>query len=437
MARARAFSIPHSARSAECAINRRVRRWLAAEMRHLQRAIAVQAQACQADRYRKHFGSFGHVCMLIFHGLAGDQSLRQSYAAFALCRSLVDLAGLAAAGDDALAISFSQFAASSTSRPAALLTGLIPGLVARVRRLSTPDSQFIPPDLRIIDSTFLRISMKLARWVPHVTRSKRKSGVRVQVEYQPALDLPEYVLMTTAAHDCDGFDQLILNDPERLAALRGQTLAMDMGYYSHRRMAQLLLADVHWIVRRRSQANFEVKEDLPVQQLLPGMTFRITVLSEQRISLGSANNRAGKVLRGVRRIRAKVEPLPKAVRLGAHAHEYELLTDRWDLSAEEVVQMYLWRWQIELFFGWLKSHVRLPRLLGYSENAVELTVALAIIVHLLTILATHALGYTRRSPNVLRKLAWAYAQLSPDAVAPVAVPEQLTLQSLGPVRAPS
>ncbi len=435
MARARAKSIAHSAGRAQPGVNRRLRRWLAAELRALKPNIAVSAANSRADRYRKHFGSLAHACLLLFHGFSGNPSLRQSYEAFAGCPGLVAMAGLdTPSSDGQLAVSFSQFAESNTSRPAAFLAGLIPALLQRVRQGGlAADAQF-PPELRILDATFLGISMKLASWVPRTTRSKRKSGVRLQVQYAPALDLPEQFLITTNANDGPGMDQILLDDPTRLAALKGHTLVIDLGYYAHRRLARLRLADIHWVIRRHATATLTILEDLPVQQHLPGLDDgRITVLSDQRVRVGSPNNRDGKVLRDLRLVTARVKPLAKAARLGAQPVVYELLTDRWDLSPAEVVQLYLWRWQIELFFRWLKSHVRLPRILGYSQNAVELTVALAIIVHLLTVLAARALGLGRRSPALIRRLAWAFAQTTPAHLnAEPELPTQLPLTGLDP-----
>ena len=68
---------------------------------------------------------------------------------------------------------------------------------------------------------------------------------------------------------------------------------------------------------------------------------------DQRVTVGSAKNQAGAVLPGLRLVTAAVAPKPAAARRGAKPVVYEILTDRWDLDALEVVQVYLWRWTIE------------------------------------------------------------------------------------------
>jgi Transposase DDE domain len=410
-------------------LNRRLRRFLAAELCRLRPIIAKSAKDSKADRYRKHFRAFSHACLLIFHGLSRAESLHQSYSAFASCEGLVALSGLALPtkpsasepsrepSDQGLAVSYSQFAASNSTRPAAFLAGLIPTLVLRVRQSGQLAAAGFPPELHLFDSTFLRLSLVLSPWLPNRGPSDIP-GVKLHLQYAPTLDLPEHVLVSDShTSDREGFDQAILDDPLRLEGLRGQTIAIDLGYYGHVRFERLLAAEVHFVSRRLAQASYQVERDLPIQQPLPGLSAdlypeRIRVVSDQRISLGSALNSRGAVLQGLRLVTAEVCPLAKAARRGAKIVRYEILTDRWDLGAADVVQLYLWRWQIELFLRWLKSHVHLPRLLGYSPNAVALTVWLAVVVHLLTVLAALALGLARRSPTLLNQLPWALARLT-------------------------
>ena len=342
------------------------------------------------------------------------------------------ISGLARTPDpdeERLGVSFSEFADSNTTRQAGFLGGAVLSLIARVREAGQLRSSNFPEDLHLLDSTFLRLSLALAPWLPGHAGSE-VPGVRLQIQYAPALDLPEHVLITdTRTNDCQGLDQAILDNPHQLAQLKDQTLVVDLGYYSHARFARLVAACVHFVSRLNSQARVQIEADLPVQQSLPELDgHRITVLSDQRVTIGSPNNRAGALLKALRLVTSVVEPLPKATRHGAKPITYKVLTDRWNLDSIDVVRLYLWRWQIELFFRWLKSRVHLPRLLGYSRNAVELTVWLTLLVHLLSVLAAQAQGLTRRSPTLLSRLGLAISHLSPsDSDDPVPPPPtQLT-----------
>lgn len=409
-------SVPLPARS--FGLNRQLRRWLAAELRELRPVVEASAARCGAEHSRKHFTSYQHLCLLLFHGLSSHPSLHQSYEHFAACPGLVAASGLGCdAGTDRLGVSYSHLATSNGTRPTGVLVGVVSHLLARLRQDgggALPVGDPLLGSLVIQDSTFLRLSLRLAHWLPTL-RDPAGSGVRVQLWLHPRLDLPEVVQVTSIkVNDCQSWDQTVLGDPDRLATLGGQTLVVDLGYDSHERFTRLLAAGVHLVTRRHPQATITLAADHPIQPTLPDCDGgRITVVADHRITLGSPNNRAGAVLPGLRLVTADVLPQAKTGHRSPTPRRYEILTDRWDLTAAEVVQVYLWRWHIELFLRWLKGHLHLPRLLGYSENAVEASVWLTILVHLLTLLAARALGLTRRSPLLLARLAAAFQHLDP------------------------
>jgi hypothetical protein len=390
-----------------------LRRFLAGQLEQLESTIRRSAAQCGAERYRKHFDALGHTTLLLYHGLSGATSLRQSYSGISTCPGLLAQAGLLTADGEHLTVSYSQLAASNSSRPAAFLSGVLGALHAQVRALGPRRAGAPPADLCVIDSTFLHLSLALATWLP-VRRNPRQSGVQVLVAYTPALDLPEHFLISdTRTNDVQRLDQAILDDPVELAALAGRTLAIDLGFYSHARFARLRQAGVSFVSRLHHQARVAVVAEHPIQATLDGLpAARIQVGREAAITLGSPNNRAGAVLTGLRLVTATVTPSARAARRGDAAVTYTLVTDRWDLAAAEVVQLYLWRWEIELFFRWLKRILGALKLIGTSRNAVELSVALAIVVHLLLVLAAAALALPPRSVRLLALLPGALAYLS-------------------------
>ena len=344
--------------------------------------------------------------------------------------------GLGVAGDpDRLGVSYSQAAASNGTRPAAMLAGVVQHLIGRLRQagVDRPGGDPLLGSLVIQDSTFLRLSLRLAGWLPPLRRPAL-SGVRAQVWLHPSLDLPEVVDLTTVKlNDHSSWDRSVLGDPTRLAALAGQTLVVDLGYYRHTAFRDLVAAGVHVVTRRYPSTIITVEADRPIQPPLPDLDGgRITVIADQRVTLGTPATRTGVMLTGWRLVTADVTPRLRTGHRSPTPRRYEILTDRWDLTAAEVVQVYLWRWQIELFFRWLKHHLHLPRLLGYSENAVELSVWLAVLVHLLALLAARALGLPRRSPLLLARLTGAliHLDLSRDASPPAAA-TQLPLPGFG------
>ena len=359
------------------------------------------AEDNELERYRKHFHTRQHASLLLFHGLTQSPSLRQSYALIQGQQPILKACQLLTKQEE-ICVSYSQFAASNHSRDASFMQHLAHQLFAQVKKQGYQHKE-IRRDIRLLDSTCIKISPLLSSWADGF------SNLRLQVQHIPAQDMPERILLTNyRQNDCQGIDTLLLNDEENLHAQVGQTFVFDLGYYSHKRLQKMRKAGLHFVVRRHTQASIDVQEHLPVQASLPGFLNQpIQLLSDQRITLGSPNNRAGAVLPNLRLVSANVTRDKKVI-------TYQVITDRWDLTAHEVILFYLWRWEIELLFRWLKSHLCLEQLLGYTPNAIKLSIWLVIVTHLFTLLLSIAMNSAHRSALFLRQLLWAWAQLTHD-----------------------
>jgi Transposase DDE domain len=339
-------------------------------------AIAGAATVPGADKYRKRFTTWAHLWMLIEHGLSGGSSLRQSHARLATEPTLCASLGL----DDG--ISLSQLARSSTSRPIACAETVLANLlaVALQQPITDPTWQRLRPVLAI-DSTFIRLSAVLCPWSLHKGFTP---GVRIQTNFDVARQIPTRLGLSLA--DLNDHHALKQQD---LDALRGWTILIDRGYYGHQQFARLRQAGVSFITPRNDQAVSHVTATHPLPEARTTPQGDV-VLADQTITLGSPNNRAGAVLPGVRLITSR----------NAAGEEMALLTDRVDLTATEVCQLYRLRWQIELFFRFLKHQLGLLRPLGYSRQAVWLTVLLAAIIAVLLVLTD------RQRPHGMSRVSW-------------------------------
>jgi putative transposase len=97
-----------------------------------------------------------------------------------------------------------------------------------------------------------------------------------------------------------------------------------------------------------------------------------SVLSDQMVVLGATQNRAENYLLKV---------------IDSKGNELQLITNRFDLSAEDISEMYKSRWTIELFFKWIKQHLNIKKFYGQSEWAIQNQVVIALIVFCLHVLA--------------------------------------------------
>jgi hypothetical protein len=319
--------------------------------------LARAAATPGADRYRKHFPLRAHLGILLVHVLDGADSLRQTHARLA--------AGGFAGLDLPRGISFSQLARSSTSRDPTAVAGMLADLVATARGSTDPTWQALTR-VQVVDSSFLALSAKLSPWSQH---GKHAPGVRVQTGFDLASSIPAHLVLTLA----DTHDTTALRARD-LAALAGWTVVIDLGYYGHRLFAELHAAGVALICRLHPQAVYHVT----AEHAVPAITTPDgdVVLTDQTITLGSPNNRAGAVLPGLRLITSR----------NPRGEEQCFVTDRVDLAAADVVALYRKRWQIELFFRFLKHQLKLLRPLGHSRAAIWLGVLIAAIVAILLVL---------------------------------------------------
>jgi hypothetical protein len=321
--------------------------------------VAQASRTAGADRYRKHFPARAHLWILLLHVLNGRDSLRQTHAELAAAAGGWTRFGLPEG------ISRSQLARSSTSRPAACAEILFTAVVAAARGRHAADPAWRAlTNHQVVDSTFLRLSAKLAPWSRH---GNHAPGVRIQTGFDLAGAIPSTLRLTLT--DTADSTALLTWD---LSDLAGWTLVIDLGYYAHRSFARLREHGVSFLCRFHPQAFAQVTAEHPVDPT--ASADGDVVLSDQTITLGSPNNRRGAVLPGLRRV----------VSRNKAGVEQRFVTDRFDLTAAEVVALYRKRWQIELFFRWLKYQLKSLQPLGTSREAVWLGILIAATVAVLT-----------------------------------------------------
>ena len=85
--------------------------------------------------------------------------------------------------------------------------------------------------------------------------------------------------------------------------------------------------------------------------------------------------------------------------------EFSFLTNAFHLSSLEVADLYKNRWQIELFFKWLKQHLQIKRFWGTTENAVRIQISVAIIAYCLVAIVQHDMRLERSTYEVLQILS--------------------------------
>lgn len=343
----------------------------------------------QSDRYRKKFKAASHIWLLALHLATGSGSLRQTHTRFGAQAHLRKRLGLPQW------ISLSQLARSSTSRSPVALISLLAQLSARVRGKplfdSCADDEWKALNhVKAVDSTFIALSSKLSAWSVH---GSHKAGARIQCTLELASHIPQALCLTTAAtNDHSALWELgeqDLSGPE----WEGWTLIMDLGYYGHKQFSRLLSHGIHFLSKLHAQASYRVVQSRAFTQKQGWICAKDDeVLFDETVVLGSPNNRRGTVIEGVRLVTSR----------NPQGEECRFITSRHDLAAWEVVELYRRRWDIELFFRWLKRQLGGVRPLGYTREALWLTVLAAALVALLWLL----LDTLQPPPSGISRVAW-------------------------------
>jgi len=219
--------------------------------------------------------------------------------------------------------------------------------------------------VRLIDSTSLRLSSLSEGWA---TFSTDVFGAKAHIVYDPNADHPVYFAVTPAN----------VNDITAAKAMPiepGATYVYDLGYYDFGWWAKIDDAGCRFVTRLKKNTPFVVMAEKPVPQNSNVVSDRIGHLP-QRL----ANSRKNPLQVPVREIKVTIDT-GKTLRI---------VTNDLDAPADEIADLYKQRWQIELFFRWIKQTLRIKHFIGISENAVRIQIAVALIAYLILRLAQAA-----------------------------------------------
>jgi hypothetical protein len=212
--------------------------------------------------------------------------------------------------------------------------------------------------VRLIDSTGVRLSSLSEGWA---TFSADVFGAKAHIVYDPNADQPVYFAVTPAN----------VNDITAAKAMPiepGATYVYDLGYYDYGWWARLDDAGCRFVTR--------LKKNTP-----------ISVVKENRLPRNSNIVRDCIGHLPVRLANSRQNPLQVPVReitvIIDTGKQLRIVTNDLDAPAEEIACLYKQRWQIELFFRWVKQTLRIKHFIGVSENAVRIQIAVALIAFLI------------------------------------------------------
>ena len=218
--------------------------------------------------------------------------------------------------------------------------------------------------LYALDSTTIDLCLKLFPWADFRTS---KAAVKAHTVIDLRGAIPVMVTITTGkVHDVKALDSLQLP--------AGSIVVMDRAYLDFSRLSALVARKINFVVRAKDNMRYEVIQANTVLS-------DTGILSDELIKLVTYKSKMNypSALRRVAFFDAKSE------------RELVFLSNRIDLDATTIALIYKQRWQVELFFKWLKQNLVIKHFFGNSLNAVKLQIWIAICTYLIAVISHQSL----------------------------------------------
>ena len=276
-------------------------------------------------------------------------------------------------------VSRSTLADANESRDWRIYADFAQVLIKEARRLYAGERLATELDQTVyaLDATTIDLCLALFPWA----RFRRtKSAIKVHTLLDLNGSIPTFIRITPGTVN-------EMNILDELVAEPGSIYVMDRGYTDFKRLHRLHQDQAFFVIRGKQRLDFQRRyshhSDCP------------TIICDQTVVLrGPLSSK--RYPDALRRIRAKDPETGKRI---------TLLTNHFQLPAATVADLYRSRWRVELFFKWIKQHLRIKAFYGTSDNAVKTQIWIAISVYVLVAIVKKRLGLKRDLYTLLQILS--------------------------------
>ena len=237
--------------------------------------------------------------------------------------------------------------------------------IARPLHARDPIGVDLEQSLYALDSTTIDLCLSLFPWAKF---RRRKAAVKMHTLLDLHGNIPTFIRVTSGdVHDVNILDEIM---PEA-----GAFYVMDRGYIDFQRLYVFTLSSAFFVVRTKSNVLLQRRYSHPVDK-------STGVRSDQTVILTSFESAS-----------AYPDALRRVSYFDAETNKrLKFLTNNFVLPALTIAQIYKCRWQVELFFKWIKQHLRIKAFYGTSENAVKTQIWIAVSIYVLVAIVRKRLG---------------------------------------------
>ncbi len=274
----------------------------------------------------------------------------------------------------------STLADANESRDWRIFADFAQVLIAIARPLYADDPIGIDLDasLYAFDSTTIDLCLSLFPWAKF---RKHKGAVKMHTLLDLRGNIPTFIGITDGkVHDVNMLDEI---QPEA-----GAFYVMDRGYVDFERLYVFTLSAAFFVVRTKSNVLLQRRYSYPVDKTTG-------VRSDHTV-----------ILTAIDSVKAYPEQLRRISYLDVVTRKrFKFLTNNFTLPALTIALIYKSRWQVELFFKWIKQHLRIKAFYGASENAVKTQIWIAVSVYVLVAIVRKRLGLEASLYQILQILS--------------------------------
>jgi hypothetical protein len=250
--------------------------------------------------------------------------------------------------------------------------------IARPLYAQDPIGADLTDSLYALDSTTIDLCLSLFPWAKF---RKQKGAVKMHTLLDLHGNIPTFISITDGkVHDVNILDEI---DPEA-----GAFYVMDRGYVDFERLYRFTLSAAFFVVRTKSNVLLQRRYSHPVDKTTG-------VRSDHTV-----------ILTAIASAKAYPEQLRRVSYLDVKTRKrFKFLTNNFTLPALTIAHIYKCRWQVELFFKWIKQHLRIKAFFGTSANAVKTQIWIAVSVYVLVAIVRKRLGLEATLYQILQILS--------------------------------
>ena len=333
----------------------------------------------QGNRYIKHFTCWNQLLSLMFGQLSNRESLRDLIIALDAHHSKCYHLGI---GRN---VSRSSLARANQDRDYHIFEEYAYYLINEARQKRATEIFKLGGNIYAFDSTTIDLCLAVFWWAKF---RKKKGGIKVHTLYDVETQIPAFIHITEAAvHDSKAMKEIPYES--------GSYYIFDRAYNNFKMLYKVHQIDAFFVVRAKKNLQYK---SIKWKRRLPK-----NVLSDVTIELIGFYPK---------------QYYPEQFRLVRYwdeeqKREFVFLTNAMHISALQVAELYKNRWQVELFFKWLKQHLKIKKFWGTTENAVRVQIYSAICTYCLVAIVQHDMQLDRSTYEVLQILSISLTDKTP------------------------